>query len=217
MKILKTLMLFTVLSFFFVEIISAQTASYTLQMKKGLDQAKGLTTAVDLENTSGYFERISMNEKNQWLPMYYAAFYNFLAGLKTMASPQEADKIFDKAMAQIIQANLIKPNESEILALKGQLSYMKMAIDPSGRYQTYLPQAKTELDSASSLNPANPRVDFINGQYLYYTPEQYGGGKAAARPLFQQAVDKFKTFKPATDLSPAWGEAQAITLLDLSK
>ena len=217
MKILKTIVLFTAFSFFFAGIVSAQTASYQLQMKKGLDQAKGLTTAPDLENTSGYFERISLNEKNQWLPMYYAAFYNFLAGLKTMPTPTEADKIFDKAMTQIVLAGLIKPNESEILALKGQISYMKMAIDPSGRFQTYIPQAKAELDSASSLNPANPRVDFINGQQLYYTPEQYGGGKAAARPLLQQAVDKFKTFKPATDLSPAWGEAQAKTLLDLSK
>lgn len=217
MKTLKTILLFAALCLFFEGTVSAQNAGYQLQMKKGLDQAKSLTTAAEFENTSGYFERIGMNEKGQWLPMYYAAFYNFLAGLKAMATPKDADKIFDKAMSQIVQANLIKPNESEILALKGQISYMQMAIDPIGRYQTYIPQAKGELDSAASLNPANPRVDFINGQQLYYTPEQYGGGKAAARPILQQAVDKFKTFKPATDLSPAWGEAQARTLLDLSK
>ena len=217
MKALNMISLFTILCLCFAGFVSAQTAGYQLQMKKGLDQAKTLTTAIDLENTAVYFERISINEKNQWLPMYYAAFYNFLAGLKTMTTPKEADKIFDKSMAQITQAGLIKPNESEILALKGQISYMQMAIDPSGRYQIYIPQAKGELDSAASLNPANPRVDFINGQQLYYTPEQYGGGKAAARPILQQAVNKFKTLKPATDLSPAWGETQAKTLLDLSK
>jgi len=78
MKALNTISLFTILCLCFAGIVSAQTAGYQLQMKKGLDQAKTLTTAIDLENTAVYFERISMNEKNQWLPMYYAAFYNFL-------------------------------------------------------------------------------------------------------------------------------------------
>lgn len=196
---------------------TAQSAGYPAAMKKGLAQGKTAATVADLQNSANYFERIAMAEKIQWLPDYYAALYNFLAGVRSMQTPKEADLMFDKAMAQIVAANTIKPNESEILALKGQISYSEMAVDPMNRYQVYIPQAKAELDSAATLNPANPRVDFINGQQLFYTPEQYGGGKTVAKPVLQKALDKFKTFKPESDLSPSWGVERAQTLLDQCK
>lgn len=214
MKTILTLALLFILS---GKSVMAQSSAFIPAIKKGLEMAKTNHTPAVLLNTANYFEQLSVSEKNQWLPLYYASFYNLLAGLQLMATPKEADKNFDKAMSLIVASNKIKPNESEILALKSQISYMLMAVDPMSRYQIYLPQSKAELDSAATLNPANPRVDFIAGQQSFYTPEQYGGGKAVARPQLQKAMVKFKTFKPETDLSPSWGLKETQTLLDSIK
>ncbi len=198
----------------FISHVYAQTAAYPAAIKKGLEQAKTATTVAGLQELSAYFDHLSIDEKTQWLPSYYAALYNMLAGTFSMKIPKDADPIFDKAMAQINKANAIKPNESEILALKGHITYMQMAVDPMNRYMISGPQTKAEIDSAQTLNAENPRVYYLRGMQLFYTPEQYGGGKAAARPLLQQAVEKFKTFKPETDLTPVWGADQARTLLE---
>lgn len=192
----------------------AQTPAYTAAMKKGLEQAKTARTVAGLTDLSAYFDKIARDEKTQWLPEYYAALYNMLAGTFSMKAPKEADPLFDKAMLQINQANKIKPNESEILALKGHITYMQMAVDPMSRYMVSVPQTKAEIDSAQALNADNPRVYYLRGMQLFYTPEQYGGGKALAKPLFQQALDKYRTFKPESDLAPSWGADQAQALLD---
>jgi len=40
----------------------------------------------------------------------------------------------------------------------------------------------------------------------HHTPEAYGGGASKALPLYEIAVEKFKTFKPKTVISPNWGK-----------
>jgi len=44
-------------------------------------------------------------------------------------------------------------------------------------------------------------------------PKMFGGGKEAAKPLFQKANEKFLSFKPADVLSPNWGKEQNEQLL----
>lgn len=192
----------------------AQSSTYNAAMKKGIEQAKSARTVAGLQDVSNYFNQISISEKTQWLPAYYAALYNMLAGTFSMKTPKDADPMFDKALAQINQANKIKPNESEILAVKAHIIFMQMAVDPQNRYMLSAPQSKAEIDSAQTLNADNPRVYYIKGMELYYTPEQYGGGKTAATPLLQQALDKYKTYKPESDLSPIWGADQTQALLN---
>jgi len=202
---------------FFSGAVMAQRTGYDAAIKKGLDQAKAARTDQQFSDASNYFERIAMTEKSKWLPEYYAAYYNFLTALTKMKTPKDADPVLDKALTQIEQANKIKSSESEILALKGEINYMKMAVDPQARYMSFLPLANRELDSAAKLNPQNPRVDYIRGSQSFYTPEQYGGGKAVAKPIVEKAMDKFKAFKPADELAPSWGWEQCKMLLDACK
>ena len=46
----------------------------------------------------------------------------------------------------------------------------------------------------------------MQGTSLYYTPEQFGGGKAAACPVLKVAKEKMAQFKPASAIHPSWGE-----------
>jgi tetratricopeptide (TPR) repeat protein len=60
-------------------------------------------------------------------------------------------------------------------------------------------------DMAKKLEPGNPRFYLISGMNLYYTPENFGGGAAAAQPLFEKAYDLFQNRKEKDDTYPSWG------------
>ena len=67
------------------------------------------------------------------------------------------------------------------------------------------------------LDPENPRPYLLKGQSAMYTPPQYGGGKEVALPLLEQAVEKFKSFKPKSSIMPNWGAQRANTVLEQFK
>jgi hypothetical protein len=46
----------------------------------------------------------------------------------------------------------------------------------------------------------------LEAQDKYFTPEQYGGSKTEAKKIFEEALKKYDSFKPATDLDPNWGK-----------
>jgi hypothetical protein len=62
------------------------------------------------------------------------------------------------------------------------------------------------LEKAIELNENNPRPYYLLGSNLFYTPEAYGGGLAAACPMLKTAKEKFENFAPADSISPDWGE-----------
>jgi hypothetical protein len=47
----------------------------------------------------------------------------------------------------------------------------------------------------------------LKGQSLKFTPPQFGGGCKAALEALNTAVEKYGTFKPASDIAPNWGKS----------
>ena len=88
----------------------------------------------------------------------------------------------------------------------------QMLVDPQSRWMTFGQQAGTYLQQAMQLNANNPRIYYLQGMSLFGTPEQFGGGKAVAKPLFQKAVDlgKAEQVKP---LYPHWGLEMSVPML----
>ena len=84
---------------------------------------------------------------------------------------------------------------------------------PMTRGQSFAMKATGSLEKAESLNSENPRIYFLKAQNALYTPQMFGGGKVAAKPLFEMAKTKFQNFKPANELSPDWGKEQNEKLL----
>jgi len=188
----------------------AQSEKYKSAMKDkiaALDTTRDVTTLKDL---SASFERIGDAEKTQWLPYYYAALAQVNAGnliyVSNVSNPAELknlDPLADKADQMIGKAETLTKDNSEIYAVK------KMMVDPMNRYATYGAKAQESLETARKLNPENPRIYLLEGQDKYFTPEQYGGSKAEAKKLFEEALKRFDSFKPATDLDPNWGRTTA--------
>jgi len=92
-----------------------------------------------------------------------------------------------------------------------------MMVNPMQRYQEYGPEAASYLDAAMQQDPTNPRPEFLRGQGLKYTPEQFGGGCGTAKPVLQSALDKYNKFVPASEIHPSWGKQRAETLISECK
>ena len=197
-------------------VLYAQSEKYKSAMK---DKIAVLDTSRDvagLKDISASFERIADAEKTQWLPYYYAALAQVNAGNFIYASNtsdpaqlKNLDALADKADQMITKAEALSKDNSEIYTLKKMIASLRMMVDPMNRYMTYGEKAQQALATAKSLNPENPRIYLLEGEDKFYTPEQYGGSKTEAKKMFEEALKKFDSFKPASDLDPNWGRSTA--------
>ena len=158
------------------------------------------------------FERIATAEKNQWLAYYYAALcqvnYTYMEKDKT-----KIDAIADKATELINKADALQPNNSEISCIKSMIASSHMMVDPMTRFMEYGPESQSYIDAAMQQDPSNPRPEYLQGQGLKYTPEQFGGGCATAKPVLQASLDKYNKFVKASDIHPNWGKQRVEMLI----
>lgn len=191
----------------------AQSEKYTAAMKANLAALDtSFKNAANLLTVANNFERIAMAEKNQWLPYYYAAYcqvnYGFFEEDKS-----KVDNIANKAAELISKADALNPNNSEISCIKSMIATCHMMVNPMQRFMEYGQESADQMDNAIKQDPSNPRPYFLKGQNLKFTPEQFGGGCATAKPELQTALDKYAAFKPASELHPNWGKARVEELL----
>lgn len=213
---MKKLFLFAAISFLATTSF-AQSEKYLAGMKANIaaidSSFKNPQNLLDLANK---FERIAIAEKNQWLAYYYAAFcqvnYTYMEKDKT-----KIDAIADKATELIDKADALQPNNSEISCIKSMIASAHMMVNPMQRFQEYGPEAQSFLDAAMQQDATNPRPEYLKGQGLKYTPEQFGGGCATAKPVLQSSLAKYGTFKPASEIHPTWGKQRVELLLSECK
>jgi len=202
---MKKLSFFTVL--LLLSVCSfAQSEKYVAAMKKNLaGMDSSFRNPADLVKLANSFERIATAEKTEWLPYYYAAFCQVNAGFMEQ-DKTKTDGIADKANELIKKADSLAPNNSEISCIKSMIASCHMMVNPQERWQQYGAESSSNMEAAMKQDPANPRPYFLKGQGLKYTPEQFGGGCATAKPQLQIALEKYNIFKPASEIHPDWGK-----------
>ncbi len=200
--------------------VFAQSEKYVKAMEPKvalLDSNNTPDTWKDLANS---FERIADAEKTQWMPYYYAAFANVMAG--TLSMPMDgsfgdnsaiADPYADKAEQLINKAAEMSQENSEIFCVIKMIHSLRMMGNAMARYMTEGPKASAALDKAKALNENNPRAYILEGQDKFYTPEQFGGSKEEAKKLFEKANGIFMTSKPGSSIEPQWGRSQVAYFL----
>jgi len=184
----------------------AQNEKYIANMKSNIAAIDtSFKNPVNLLALANKFERIATAEKTQWLAYYYAALcqvnYTYMEQDKT-----KIDAIADKATELIDKADALQPKNSEISCIKSMIASAHMMVNPMQRYMEYGPEAQSYLDDAMKQDATNPRPEYLKGQGLKYTPEQFGGGCVTAKPVLQSSLDKYIKFKPASDIHPNWGK-----------
>jgi hypothetical protein len=209
MKKLIIISFLTTLSF----LSFSKSDKYVAAMKKNVSAIdSSFKNPENLLTLANNFERIATSEKNQWLAYYYAAFcqvnYSYREQDKT-----KIDAIADKATELIDKADALQPNNSEISCIKSMIASSHMMVNPMQRFQEYGPEAASYLDAAIQQDATNPRPEYLRGQGLKYTPEQFGGGCVTAKPVMQSSLAKYNTFKPASDIHPTWGRTRLEAML----
>lgn len=195
----------------------AQSDKYIAAMKSNIAAIDtSYKNPANLLTLANNFERIATAEKNQWLAYYYAALcqvnYTYMEQDKS-----KVDAIADKATALINKADSLQPNNSEISCIKSMIASSHMMVNPMQRYMEYGPESASNIEAAMQQDPTNPRPEFLKGQGLRFTPEQFGGGCATAKPVLQSSLNKFNNFKPASDIHPNWGKQRVEKLLSECK
>jgi hypothetical protein len=198
---------------FLVISANAQSEKYIASMKSNIAAIDtSFKNPADLLGLANKFERIATAEKNQWLAYYYAALcqvnYTYMEQDKS-----KIDAIADKASELIDKADVLQPNNSEISCIKSMIASAHMMVNPMQRYMEYGPESQSHLDAAMKQDPANPRPEYLKGQGLKYTPEQFGGGCATAKPVLQSSLDKYNKFTAASELHPNWGKERVEMLI----
>lgn len=189
----------------------AQNDRFEKAMKQNLASFETAKTSEDFNNLSNTFERIADAEKTQWLPFYYASLCQVLKCFQTEGEAK--DKICDKAQDLLSKAEAIEKN-SELECVKQMIYINRMMVDPMTRWQQYGPLGAQALAVAKKLDPSNPRPLYLEGQTVLNTPESFGGGMNAAKPILLEAKKLFENFKPASELHPNWGKDQLEKLLN---
>lgn len=200
--------LFTIFTFllFTTGVSLAQTDKYTDAMKTQLTLMKNNQSSDSLKDIAAAFERIGNTEKTQWIPYYYAA----LAKIKSGYDDAKLDKdvVAQNALALIEKGEAIQKN-GEFYSLRYMTAILQMIVDPMQRYMSYGQDAEEAYGKGIAMEPNNPRLYYLKGRTVLNTPEQFGGGKDAAKEYFQKAVDAGKNFKPSDPLGPTWGVEEA--------
>ncbi len=163
--------------------------------------------------TLAKLERAISARPTDWLPRYYQARGYLKVGF---AAPDEDQKdlAFDRAQAALDQARKLPgANQAEVLVLQAYIYQGRIMVSPMTRGTVYASRTGEALALAQKLEPQNPRVYLVMANDLYFRPAIFGGGADKAKPLYEQAKALFATYKPATPLSPNWGEANATARL----
>jgi len=182
--------------------------------KRLLQQGTRTMDAKPLFDARALFERLSQNEKMQWLTEYYVGYadYRLAIYFRAQNRPDMTLKYMDEGI-DFLNASLEKNEEfADAHALLSSLLAQKIGLDPS-QAMTLGMESGSALSEALTYGKNNPRVVMISALSAYFTPEQFGGSKTRAMEEMTRAVELFKAEKLQDDRLPDWGHGEALVWL----
>ena len=136
-----------------------------------------------------------------YLQFYYSIFY------LAYNDKENAEKEVEQAIEWMDE---MKNKNSEDYALLSMLQGFSLQF--KGMRAMFIgPKAKKNAQIAIALDSTNPRAYYVYASNDFYTPEQYGGGKAAEKYL-KKAIS-LPAQKVPNNYLPSWGIEEAYELL----
>jgi len=184
---------------------SVFASNYKEAMIQNIEKMNQSQNSSELLELADAFDRIAQKETGEWLPLYYAAYSNVSSTFfNQQLTVEEKTKIIDKAQLKLDEAKKKTETESEIYALQALIYQMRLSTDPTQGYK-YSTLINEALGRAETLNTNNPRIFYLRGTTLFYTPSEYGGGPAVAKPMLEKASKLFAEADSTNQLMPNWG------------
>ena len=206
--LVKTLGLLLIL---FVPVcLKAQTLEESLS--KTLMKMDSVQNLSQMMSVSAQFDMIASKWENEWSSNYYAAYAKVISSFIVQDSKKK-DLFLDEADKYLEKVKTIDSQNDETWVLAALITNARISVDGQNRGMQYGGIFNQNMSKAEKINPDNPRIYYLKGTSLFYTPEMYGGGKALAKPLFEKAKDLFAKESKTSVLKPVWGEKQNLDYL----
>lgn len=158
---------------------------------------------------SNRLDLISRKFDKEWAPAYYDALSKIMLSYSEKDNAKK-DAYLDQAEDLLQKATTLANKkddqlQSELFALTAMLNNARIGVDPAKRWKSYGKKFEDNLNQARKLNPKNPRIYFLKGTSVFYTPKAFGGGANRAMEYFNQARSMFAQEKKGDILVPYWG------------
>lgn len=182
--------------------VSAQSMEDVL--KKTFEQLEMDTTYLNKLTTTNRLELIANKWPDHWAPHFYAAYAQMQI---TFFEPDatKKDPWLDKAETHLTKVKELLGETDEWEVLAANIASSRMSIDPENRWMKYGPIFEEHMKTAKTKNENNPRVYYLRGTSLFYTPKEFGGGPEKALPFFEKAKTIFDQENRDDILDPYWG------------
>jgi hypothetical protein len=161
---------------------------------------------------SSKLELLANMETENYAVNYYAAY------AKAMISYMEKDKdrkdmFLDMADTFLEKVKQLQPKNEETFILGALLANARLVVDGGSRWKQQGDIFNSNIDSAKTINPNNPRIYHLKGVALYFTPKMFGGGAKNAFEYLEKAKTLFSTQMNGNILIPSWGEKRNLYFL----
>ena len=153
---------------------------------------------------SNQFKLIAKQNPQSWIANYYAAWSIAVLSFQT---PQQdnRDPMLDEADAFFQKIQSMDSTNGEVATLGGLLAQARLSVAPVSRHGKYGAIAGAYFSTARKLNPNNPRIYYLEGNSLFYTPKVFGGGPEKALPFYEKAEPLFADDSHDIE-KPHWGK-----------
>jgi hypothetical protein len=216
-KLFKSIIMKPLFKTFWLVLLSALSVSVKAQtmeesLSKTLMSMDSVQNISSMMNVSAQFDMIASKWENEWSSNYYAAYAKVIASF-IVQDNNKKDLFLDEADKYLGKLKAIDSQNDETWVLAALITNARISVDGQNRGMQYGGEFNQDIAKAEKINPANPRIYYMKGTSLFYTPEMYGGGKAKAKPYFEKAKDLFAKESRTSVLKPVWGERQNLDYL----
>ena len=183
-------------------------------LKAGVDDLDSAKNLNDWVSASNHLVLIANKYSDDWAASYYAC-YSLTVLSYMEKDAKKKDAYLDNAevyLKKAIEDN--KPENDELYVLNAMYDNARIAVQPMARYKSFGDLFNQNIEKATSLNPDNPRIYYLKGNAVYYTPKMFGGGAKNALVDFEKAESLYKNESKGDIFKPYWGEVQNQQMLD---
>lgn len=198
----------TLLAFMIVSFLSAQNT-----MESDLKSALELWNDNEQQKALLQFDKIAIENSKNWLAQYYSAYGNVITAFTLRDKPEELKIYLDKAQIAQDKANLLQPNNAEVMIIQALINTGWILYNPMANGREYSGIVQNMYQKAIFLAPENPRVVLCRAEFLMGMTQYMGGDVKPYCEQFKKAIELFTTFKPESDIHPNWGLERAETNL----
>lgn len=193
-----------ILLVFTLAMMTATVVKTQSQYESGMERGFKLWGEGKTNEAVAMFERIGQAEKDNWIPVYYAA--NVLIATQfTEEDKTLRNSMLEKAKEIIAEAHKRSENNSEIITLEGVLYTGYVAMEPETYGMQYSPMIMQLHNKAVALNPENPRALANKIEYEMGSARFFGNDLKPFCEQMKEVIPKFENQKLDVLFAPSYG------------